>query len=101
MANAFTQTRLGNSVIFPGGIVNGQPPSNERLWLETNLAELATNLSPQELGAAGPWVFMVETTVTAADWPAPPPAGSYQVIPLKLRFTIGSRGALPPPQLDT
>jgi len=101
MSDAFTQTRLGNSVIFPGGTLvqadgSNQVLSTTRLLLEVNLAELARHLSPQELGSAGSWVFLVETTIEDRDWPPfpPLPTGSIRVCPLKLRFTMGSGGAV-------
>lgn len=101
MSDAFTQTRLGNSVIFPGGTLvqadgSNQVQPNTRLLIEVNLAELSRHLSPQELGASGPWVFLVETTVEDTDWPPfpPLPTGVVRVCPLKLRFTLGSGGAV-------
>lgn len=92
-----TQTRLGNQITVAGGLVNGQPPVNVNLLLEANLGELARQLdrrtapqgfTPEELGSAGPWVFMVDITPT---WPVVPPA-NFAVNPLKLRISMGSGG---------
>jgi hypothetical protein len=89
----FNQTRLGNQITVPGGILaNGQPPPNPILLLEANLGELsnaveAGDLKLPELGF-GPWVFMVDIEPI---WGAP--AGGVPVNPLKLRFNMGSGGA--------
>lgn len=92
-----TQTRLGNQLRVAGGFVNGQPPTDPQLLLEANLGELSRQLdrrtapggyTPEELGEAGSWVFMVDISTT---WPAIPPA-NFAVNPLKLRIMMGSGG---------
>ncbi len=83
-----TQTRLGRELLFLGGLVNGQPPTTVETLLEVNLGELSKQLSPNELGSAGSWVFMVDIEPR---W-APPPGGTFPVNPLKLRFSMGSGG---------
>ena len=87
----FQQTRLGNQIVMPGGLVGGQPPVNPILLIEANLEELSRAVANGELALPdlgfGPWVFMVDIVPTWA-----PPAGGWAVNPLKLRFTMGSGG---------
>lgn len=88
----FTETRLGNQVVMPGGIMaNGQPPTDQLLLIEANLGELSRAVEQGDLAMTdlgfGSWVFMVDITPTWA-----PPAGGWAVNPLKLRFMMGSGG---------
>lgn len=93
----FTQTRLGNRITVDGGVTldettgTFQPPTSRTLLLEASLKELCRELSPQELGTSGPWVFLVESSVADNDWPVP--SGPF-VVPLKIAFSMGSGGAV-------
>lgn len=88
----FHQTRLGNQIVMPGTLINGQPPTDSILLMEANLGDLSKAVDAGELKLTdlgfGPWVFMVDISPT---WPAPA-GGAVPVNPLKLRFNMGSGG---------